>query len=127
MSRFFPYLGGKHQLARRIIERIPDHQVYCEVFGGSGAVLLAKTPSPTEVFNDINQDVINLFRVVKNHVDEFMREVRWFLKSRLQFDIYKKASLESLTDIQRAARFYYLMRTTYAGKLPEKGSFSGGG
>lgn len=127
MSRFFPYIGGKHQLAGRIIKRFPAHQTYCEVFGGSAAVLLAKSPSPYEVFNDINGEVVRLFRVVKYHSDEFMREIRWFLRSRKQFEDFKISQPEILTDIQRAARFYYLLRCSYAGKLPHNSTFTMGG
>lgn len=127
VSRFFPYLGGKHQLAKDIIVRMPVHETYCEVFGGSGAVLLAKPESINEVFNDINKEVSTLFNVVKNHYDEFLKEVRWLLWDRNIFDTYKSIPGGALTDIQRSARFYYLLRTAYGGKSPHKSHFAGGG
>jgi DNA adenine methylase len=126
LSRFFPYLGGKHQLAKRIIAAMPEHRKYCEVFGGSGAVLLAKSPSKEEIFNDINGHVINLFRIIKHHPDEFMKEVRWQLHSRQIFKESKDALGERETDIQRAARFYYLMRSAWAAKLPHNSNFNTG-
>jgi len=127
LSIFFPYIGGKHQLAPRIVEKLPGHRLYCEVFGGSGAVLLAKDPSEDEVFNDINGEISNLFRIVKYHYDEFVKEIRWYSWDRNLFNAFKLTSLAGLTDIQRAARYYYLMRVCYGGRNPHNSLFAGGG
>lgn len=69
------------------------------------------------MLNDINGELINLFRVVKHHLDELCRQFRWDLVSRQQFTWHKDQPTEQLTDIQRAARFFYLQRTAFGGKV----------
>jgi len=121
MSKLVPYLGGKRLLAKTILALLPGHHLYCEPFGGSGTILLEKPPSPAEVFNDLNGDMINLFRAIQHHPDEFLRQVRWNLRSRQEFDRLCASPPGLLTDIQRAARIYYLLRAGYGGKLPGAG------
>lgn len=118
---FSGWLGGKSQLARTIIELMPAHKTYVEVFGGAGWVLFKKTPSATEVINDINDDLINLYRVIKFHFDAFLAEFDQLLFSRTIFNEMHKND-RGLTDIQRAAKFYYLLRASFGCQLD--GSFS---
>jgi DNA adenine methylase len=73
--------------------------------------------SKVEIINDINSDLITLYRVIKNHLDESIRYLRWILVSRDEFDRFKREAPSSLTDIQRAVRFYYLARMGYGGKI----------
>lgn len=61
----FAWYGGKGALAPLLVSLLPDHTAYCEVFGGSGAVLFAKSPSRIEIFNDLDSGVVNLFRVLR--------------------------------------------------------------
>lgn len=126
MSKLVPYLGGKRLLTKTILALLPEHRLYCEPFGGSGTILLEKAPSPAEVLNDINGEVINLFRIMQLHPEEFLRCVRWNLRSREEFKRLKESPIEVLTDIQRAARIYYLLRAGYGGKLPDAGSHFAG-
>ena len=60
------WYGGKHYLARWIIEQMPDHRVYDEPFGGMAGVLLKKEPSEVEVFNDLDGRAVNFFRVIRD-------------------------------------------------------------
>ncbi|KAA8734902.1 DNA adenine methylase [Acinetobacter qingfengensis] len=113
---FSGWLGGKSQLARTIIEMMPEHQTYVEVFGGAGWVLFKKTPSPVELINDINDDLVNLYRILKYHFDAFLTEFELQLFSRTIFNDLKHAK-EGLTDIQRAAKFYYLLRAAFGCQL----------
>lgn len=114
---FLSYLGGKSLLANKIIPLIPEHACYCEVFAGAAWMLFKKEPSEVEIINDINTDLITLYRVVKNHLDEFVRYLRWLLVSRDEFARFKAENPATLTDIQRAVRFYYLLRNGYACKV----------
>lgn len=82
-------------------------------------MLLAKPPSPCEVLNDINGEMVNLYRVLQHHPEEFLNQVRWNLRSRDEFARLKASDPKNLTDIQRAARMYYLLRAGYGGKLPD--------
>ncbi|PKN35660.1 MAG: adenine methyltransferase [Deltaproteobacteria bacterium HGW-Deltaproteobacteria-19] len=117
MNSMLAYVGGKSLLAKQIIERIPEHRCYCEVFAGAAWVLFKKEESPVEIINDINTDLVTLYRVVKHHLDEFIRYLRWLLVSREEFERFKEESPDTLTDIQRAVRFYYLLRNGYAGHI----------
>ncbi|GHO94821.1 hypothetical protein KSF_048690 [Reticulibacter mediterranei] len=66
MKKPFGWYGGKEALAPTLVSLLPVHQVYCEVFGGSGALLFAKSPSPLEIFNDLDSGVVNFFRVLRD-------------------------------------------------------------
>jgi DNA adenine methylase len=110
-------MGGKSLLASRIVPLMPEHKCYVEVFAGAAWLLFKKPESPAEVVNDINTDLATLYRVVQHHLDEFVRYFRWALISREEFERLKAAEPRALTDIQRAARFYYLTRQGFSGKL----------
>lgn len=112
-----PWMGGKRRLAKHIIPLFPDHQCYVEPFAGAAALFFMKAPVDAEVLNDINGDLINLYRVVKHHLDEFSREFRWALTSRQIYAWLTDTPTETLTDIQRAARFYYLQKLGFGGKV----------
>ncbi len=118
---FSGWLGGKSQLARTIVELMPEHKTYVEVFGGAGWVLFKKTPSTAEVINDVNDDLINLYRILKFHFEAFLAEFEHQLFSRTLFED-KRKNERGLTDIQRAANFYYLLRSAFSCQLD--GSFS---
>lgn len=112
-----PWIGGKRKLAKRIIPLFPEHTCYVEPFCGAAALYFMKEPSKVEVLNDINRDLINLYRVIKHHLEEFTRQFKWSLTSRQIFDWLKITPPETLTDIQRAARFYYLQKLSFGGKV----------
>ena len=113
----FPWPGGKRRLADKIIPLFPQHTCYVEPFAGAAAILFFKEPSKVEVLNDVNGDVVNLYRVVQHHLDEFVRQFRWALTSRQIFEWAKAAHPETLTDIQRAARFFYIQKTSFGAKV----------
>ncbi len=110
-----PWIGGKRRLADRIFPFFPKHQCYCEPFAGGAALFFLRSPAEVEVLNDINGDLINLYRVVQNHLEEFVRQFKWALSSRQVFEWLKMTRIDPLTDIQRAARFYYLQQSAFGG------------
>lgn len=118
MKSFLSYLGGKSLLAGKIVPKIPEHTCYCEVFAGAAWMLFKKEPSKVEIINDINSDLVTLYRVVKNHLEEFIRYLKWILVARDEFERFVAENPETLTDIQRAVRFYYLIRSGYASRIP---------
>lgn len=115
-----PYIGGKRNLARRLvslIETIP-HTTYAEPFVGMGGVFLRRTSRPkAEAINDISGDVTTLFRVLQEHYPYFIDMLRWRLTSRAEFERLLGMDPTRLTDMQRAARFLYLQRTAFGGKV----------
>jgi DNA adenine methylase len=113
-----PWIGGKRRLADRLIPLFPNHSCYVEVFcGGAALYFLKPYQSDVEILNDINGDLITLYRVVQNHLEEFVRQFKWAISSRQIFEWHKMTRPETLTDIQRAARFYYLQQHAFGGKV----------
>ena len=113
-----PWLGGKRRLADRLLPLFPSHECYVEVFcGGAALYFLRPMPAPVEVINDINGELVNLYRVVQNHMEEFVRQFKWAISSRQVFKWHQETKPETLTDIQRAARFYYLQHHAFGGKV----------
>lgn len=82
------YYGGKQQMLRHILPVIPEHRIYVEPFFGGGAVFWAKEPSPTEVVNDVNMNVVNFYEVLKHDYFGLRKLVDATLHSR---ETYKKA------------------------------------
>lgn len=114
-----PWIGGKRRLAKHILPLFPAHTCYVEPFCGAAALYFLKTPSKTEVINDINGELVNLYRVVKDHLEEFIRQFKWALVSRQIYKWLQDTPEETLTDIQRAARFYYLQKQAFGGKVAD--------
>jgi DNA adenine methylase len=112
------YIGGKSKLSRRIVGMIPKHRTYGEVFAGAAWVFFGKEPSRYEIINDLDSDLVTFYRVLQNHLEEFLRQFKWLLTSREWFEDWKRQiKAGGLTDIQRAARYYYLQRNSFAGKV----------
>jgi len=115
-----PYMGGKRNLAKRLVEMIDgvDHVTYAEVFVGMGGVFLRRTLRPqAEVINDISRDVSNLFRILQRHYPQFLETLKFQITSRAEFERLCNVDPDTLTDFERAARFVYLQRTAFGGKI----------
>jgi D12 class N6 adenine-specific DNA methyltransferase len=110
-----PYIGGKNRLANRIVALFPEHTTYVEPFAGGAQVFFRKEPSKVEVLKDLSRDVVNFFHVCQQHYEELVRYLKFMVVSREWFEQLMETKPESLTDIQRAARFLYLAKTCYAG------------
>ncbi|MEX2155088.1 MAG: DNA adenine methylase [Gemmatimonadaceae bacterium] len=115
-----PYIGGKRNLAARVIallEQIP-HTTYAEPFVGMGGVFFRRRLAPRkEVINDASRDVATFFRVLQRHYVAFVDMMRWTLTSRTEFERLVATDPSTLTDLERSARFYYLQRTGFGGKV----------
>lgn len=119
-----PYIGGKRNLARRLVQRINavPHQTYAEVFVGMGGVFLRRDRRPKgEVINDWSEDVATFFRVVQHHYVPFLDMMRFQITSRAGFEKLLAMNPASLTDMQRSARFLYLQRLAFGGKVNGRG------
>ena len=118
MDSFLSWIGGKKLLRQTIIENFPDTKrfnKYVEVFGGAGWVLFAKDRhAANEVYNDINSNLTNLFKCVKYHAEELQKELNFTINSRELFEEYiSQINSKGLTDIQRAARYFHLIKLSY--------------
>ena len=118
MNSPLAYIGGKSKLSETIINMMPDHKAYCEVFAGAAWVFFRKKPSRYETINDLDSDLIVFYRVLQNHLEEFLKQFKWLLSSREWFEDWKRQQeAGGLTDIQRAARYYYLQRQCFGGRV----------
>lgn len=116
-SPIVPWIGGKRRLAETLIPRFPPHTCYVELFAGGAALFFLRPPADVEVLNDINGELVNLYRVVRHHLEEFVRQFKWALSSREVFKWLQDTPPATLTDVQRAARFFYLQQTGFGGRV----------
>lgn len=110
-----PYIGGKNYLASWIISNFPigyEKMHYCEVFGGGGWVLFKKLPSLIETYNDLNSDLVNLFRMIRDKYPEFSHRASWSLHSREMYEeALKQLSADNfINEVDKAVK-YALKRT----------------
>src|SRR5438270_4491529 len=115
MDSPFPWPGGKRALKKVLLQLIPKHRAYVEVFAGSAKLLFAKSPSRWEVLNDVNDDLLNFFRVVKHRPAELAERMeRDFIGKARFVDLRAKTKMEN--EIDRAMRFLYLVWYSFGAK-----------
>jgi DNA adenine methylase len=111
------WVGGKSRLRKFILPLIPEHTCYLEPFGGGGWVLFGKQPSPVEVYNDIDQELVNFFRILKRSPEELIKSFEWELVARSEFERLAQVDPHTLSEVERAHRFYYLIMAGWGGEL----------
>ncbi|PYP90106.1 MAG: restriction endonuclease subunit M [Candidatus Angelobacter sp. Gp1-AA117] len=111
------YVGGKNRLANQIIALIPKHKTYVEAFAGGAQVMFRKEPSAVEVINDLDGELVNFYRVCQAHHEELLRSLEFVLLSRKWYERLSKTPPESLTDIQRAARYFIIQKCSFGGMV----------
>lgn len=113
------YYGGKQRLSATIIELMPEHSTYVEPFIGGGAIFWAKKPSPVEVINDTNRELINFYEMVQNEYAKLEKYIRISLHSRSNYNdaliVYNNPHLFSR--IKRAWSVWVLANQSFGGKL----------
>jgi len=125
MNSIISWVGGKRLLRKKILPLIPKHDIYCEVFGGAGWVLFGKSPKKedwqvssksryTEVYNDINGDLVNFWKYIKQHPEAFVTELNQYLVSRELFDSFTQHAPK--TELERAIRFYFQLSCSYGSR-----------
>lgn len=115
-------------MASAIIERIPTHKTYAEVFGGAAWILFKKGPSTLEALNDLDRHLMNFYRVCKHHLEALIEEVATLQPSRELFYLLREdIDRPAMTDIQRAAAYFYIQRQAFAGrpKMPSLATHPG--
>ena len=122
----FPYPGNKARHSKWILEHIPEHECYVELFGGAAGVLFNKPRSKIEVYNDLNGDIPHFFRVLRDRGDELQEWLRNVPYSREVHDKWGTAYFDgerSDDDIERAGRFFTLRYTNFGGDAESKCGF----
>ena len=127
------WLGGKYYMTSKILPLIPDHDVYCEVFGGAAQMLFAKPHSWSnlEVYNDINSDLVNFFRILQDDekFEQFHRLATLSLHSRELFIEYRETWKQQTDIVKRVHQWYVVLRQSYSaiigGRTPAWGYTKG--
>lgn len=97
------YFGGKFRLAEQIISLMPRHECYVEPFSGGASVLLRKSPSPIEVYNDLSGDVVTVFRVLRDRPAELIRAIELTPFARAEVEL---SYLPADDELEQARRLY---------------------
>lgn len=111
------YVGGKNRIAAQIISLIPKHKTYVEPFAGGAQVLFRKKPSDIEVINDLDGELVNFYRICQAHHGELLRSLNFILLSRKWYSLHLRTPPETLTDIQRAARYFIIQKCSFGGMV----------
>ena len=120
----FGYYGCKQRIASRIVGQLPPHNAWVEAFCGSAALTLAKKPAPIEVINDINGDIVNFFRQLRDQPAEMQRVLKLTPYAREELRI-ARTRVKNLTDLERARRFFVAAMMAINGSFGEaEGGFS---
>lgn len=117
----FGWYGGKYSHLDWLLPLLPNTTHYCEPFGGSAAVLINREPAPVETYNDVHGEVVNFFRVLREQKDELIEAIGLTPFSRAEFEAAINDSVENLSELERARRFYILARQVRTG-LAQKAS-----
>jgi len=111
----FGWYGGKFSHLDWLLPLLPDAHHYCEPFAGSAAVLLNRPPSLVETYNDIDGEVVNFFRVLRDKPDELIRALSLTPFSREEFCMAIDGDRDGISDVERARRFYIRARQARTG------------
>ena len=111
----FGWYGGKFSHLEWLLPLLPEAHHYCEPFAGSGAVLINRAPAPVETYNDIDGEVVNFFRVLREDPDELTRLIALTPFSREEFYVAVTPNAPEVTSLERARRFYVRARQARTG------------
>jgi DNA adenine methylase len=117
----FGWYGGKYSHLDWLLPLLPKCTHFCEPFGGSAAILLNREPSPVETYNDLDGEVVNFFRVLRDQGEELVRLIGLTPFSREEFELAINEDPNKLTPLERARRFFVLARQVRTG-LAQKAS-----
>lgn len=111
----FGWYGGKFSHLNWLLPLLPRAHHYCEPFGGSGAVLLNREPSPVETYNDIDGEVVDFFRVLRDETDALLKAIALTPFSREEFAGSLQHDTSLLPDVERARLFFVRARQVRTG------------
>jgi DNA adenine methylase len=127
MNLPFPYIGSKKALMTKWSSLLPPHTLFVSVFGGSGADILTKPPSKIEVFNDLDDDINNVFRILRTQSEDLIRLITFTpAKSRATYEEALAMLHDPATDrLNRAWAFLVVAHHGYRGRHPRLHTNSG--
>ena len=111
----FGWYGGKYSHLDWLLPLLPQTKHYCEPFGGSAAVLLNREPSPVETYNDIDSELVNFFRVLRDQKEALIEAIGLTPFSREEFELAIEPPVQDISDVERARRFFIRARQVRSG------------
>jgi len=112
-----PYYGGKFRLSKQLIPLLPNHSRYIEVFSGGLSMFFRKSKCDYTVINDIDNDIINLYRCLSEKYDEFIDTLLWVPKSRQMFEEARHevhySKVIKMPNVLRAVKYFYCIRNAF--------------
>ena len=116
-----PYYGGKFELSRKLVPRLPQHSRYIEMFAGGLSMYFRKKKCEWNVLNDKDNNLVNLYMTLAEEFDAFCHHIKWYIKNRTQHQLMKeyisnyKPTVDpvDIPDVRRAARYYYLVKCSF--------------
>jgi len=111
----FGWYGGKYTHLDWLLPLLPRTHHYCEPFGGSAAVLLNREPSPVETYNDLDGEITNFFRVLRDDKDKLVEAIGLTPFSREEFYLAVMPPLHPIMPLERARRFFVRARQARTG------------
>lgn len=111
----FGWYGGKFSHLDWLLPLLPVTTHYCEPFGGSGAVLINRNPSPVETYNDLDGEVVNFFRVLRDQREALIEAIGLTPFSREEFELAIEPPAPEITELERARRFFVRARQVRIG------------
>ena len=116
-----PYYGGKFQLSRELIPRLPKHERYIEMFAGGLSMFFRKKKVEWNIINDKDNNLVNLYITLAEDFESFCEHIKWYIKSRTYHELIKeyvstyKSPVQptDIPDAKRAARYYYLVKCSF--------------
>jgi DNA adenine methylase len=111
----FGWYGGKFSHLSWLLPLLPYTNHYCEPFGGSASVLINRNPSPVETFNDIDGEIINFFRILRENKDALIESIGLTPFSRQELFLATSEANDKFSDLERARRFFVRARQTRTG------------
>lgn len=111
----FGWYGGKYSHLDWLLPLLPKTTHFCEPFGGSAAVLINREPSPVETYNDIDGEVVNFFRVLREQKEALIESIGLTPFSREEFELAISEPLDKISQVERARRFYIRARQVRTG------------
>ena len=122
----FRYAGGKFYARRLILDEVPEHSFYSEPFAGGASVFFAKPKCSHNILNDLDEDVINTFLVIRDNVEDLINSLHGIPATKENHHWFKN-HFDPKTDIDRAKRWFYLNRTSYSGIMKPENCYWGYG
>ena len=120
------WFGGKGNMTAKLLTLMPTHREYVEAFGGGGSLLLAKIPAKVETYNDLNSDLVNLFRVLRDPVkfEQFHYKASLTPYSREEYYFCRETFRDCQDDVERAYRWFIVARMSFGGHFGNSWGFS---